>query len=338
METPLQIASAVGNDNIIVQANGSGLNVTVRTWAALSPAHTISAAHNARGRDDSEAALLSAYRADVVPLVGRDLELADLSRWLDDPAPVSVRVLIGVGGVGKTRLALELARAVSKYGWLAGFATAEELDRFRGQGGSEQWRWDRPVLVIIDYAASRAEQIRMWVRELADASLEDRPKLRLLLMERQADRAIGWLAAVFGHGDDDFRAAIAMLNPSEPVILSPLEGLEFRREVFATLLEKSSRTLARADREFDLALAEHNWAGNPLFLMMAGIVAAKTGVRVALSLSSADLGLSIARRELDRIGRIGATHGVERVGAPHGGDGDLDAGPDPPRGAISGQI
>ena len=112
-------------------------------------------------------------------------------------------MLVGAGGRGKTRLALELARASSKDGWLAGFATAEELDRFRGQNGVEQWRWDKPVLVIVDYAASRAEQIRGWILELVDASLEDRPKLRLLLLERQANRAIGWLATVFGLGDNE---------------------------------------------------------------------------------------------------------------------------------------
>ena len=50
-----------------------------------------------------------------------------------------------------------------------------------------------PMLAIVDYAASRAEQIRDWLSELVDASLENRPKLRLLL-ERQASRAIGWLA------------------------------------------------------------------------------------------------------------------------------------------------
>ena len=49
------------------------------------------------------------------------------------------------------------------------------------------------MLAIVDYAASRAEQIRDWLSELVDASLENRPKLRLLL-ERQASRAIGWLA------------------------------------------------------------------------------------------------------------------------------------------------
>ena len=271
-------------------------------------------------RDNSEVALLSAYRADVVPLIGRDRELDDLRRWLDGPAPVSVRVVIGAGGRGKTRLALELARAISKDGWLAGFVNADEredeLDRFRGQGGVELWRWDKPVLVIVDNAASRAEQIRSWLSELVDASLEDRPKLRLLLLERQANRAIGWLSAIFGLGDSDAsRAAIALLDPPEPVELSPLDELRFRHEVFAALVKRANAALDAptlgSDPELDRLLADRKWAGDPLYLMMAGLAAATAGVRAALALSRADLALSIARNELDRIGRIGAAHGID---------------------------
>ena len=57
----------------------------------------------------------------------------------------------------------------------------------------------KPTLVVIDDAASRAEQLRDWLGELVDAQTTGRPSLRILLLERQ----IGWLAAVFGHGQDD---------------------------------------------------------------------------------------------------------------------------------------
>jgi tetratricopeptide (TPR) repeat protein len=314
MDAHTQIANVFGADNIVVQASGSGVNVTIgpKPYLKLTQYERRT---RLVSRDNSEAALLSAYRADVVPLVGRDGALADLRRWLDHPAPVSVRVLVGAGGRGKTRLALELAREVSQ-GWLAGFATADELDRFRGQHGVEQWRWDKPVLVIVDYAASRSDQIRAWLRELVDASLEDRPKLRLLLLERQADRAIGWLATVFGQGDnDDSRAKIALLDPQEPVELPALDELEFRRQVFDALLKRANGSLEApapgADPEFDRLLAHRKWAGDPLYLMMAGLAAAKAGVRGALTLSRADLALSAARNELERIGRIGAARGVD---------------------------
>ena len=124
------------------------------------------------------------------------------------------------------------------------FRQCEELDRFRRQNGIEQWRWDKPVLVIVDYAASRAEQLREWLRELVDASLENRPKLRLLLLERQANRAIGWLASIVGLGDNDnSRAAIALLDPPEPVELSPLDDSISGPSSSATLLKKSNAAL-----------------------------------------------------------------------------------------------
>jgi len=311
-------------ENIIVQRSGSGANTDIQSGRPYLRLTQYVRRTKLAARDNSETALLSAYRADVVPLIGRDGEMEKLRRWLDDPRELSVHVLVGAGGRGKTRLALKLARAASQGGWLAGFASAEELDRFRRQNGIEQWRWDKPVLVIVDYAASRADQIRDWLRELVDASLEDRPKLRLLLLERQANRAIGLLATIFGLGDNyNSRAAIRLLDPPEPVELPALEELEFRREVFATLLKKANAALEApplaADPEFDRLLTDRKWAGDPLYLMMAGLAAAKSGVREALSLSRADLALSTARNELDRIGRIGASRGIEKLGGQPGG-------------------
>jgi Tetratricopeptide repeat len=315
MQSAAENAHVFGNDNIVVQAEGSGVSVNIGALPYLRLTQYERRTKLA-ARDNSEAALLSAYRADVVPLIGRDGALAVLRAWLEAEAPVSVRVLVGAGGRGKTRLALELARQIANDGWLAGFATAEELDRFRNQNGVEQWRWDKPALIILDYAASRAEQLRAWICELVDASVEDRPKLRLLLLERQANRAIGWLATVFGQGDnDDSRAAVALLDPKEPIELPALNELEFRRQVFGALLKRAKGALEApaegADPEFDRLLADHKWAGDPLYLMMAGLVAASKGVGGALALSRADLTLSMARNELDRIGRIGAARGVD---------------------------
>jgi tetratricopeptide (TPR) repeat protein len=315
MDSLAQSATVSGNDNIVVQAIDSVVNVKVgpKPYLRLTQYERRT---KLAARDNTETALLSAYRADVVPLVGRDGALADLRAWLDMASSVSVRVLVGAGGRGKTRLALELAREIAKDQWLAGFATAEELDRFRGQHAVEQWRWDKPALIILDYAASRADQLRAWVQELVDASLEERPKLRLLLLERQANRSIGWLAKVFGQGDNDAsRAAISLLDPKEPIELPALDDIEFRRQVFGTLLAHANGALDApakgADPEFDRLLSDRKWAGDPLYLMMAGLAAAQAGVKSALTLSRANLALTIGRNELDRIGRIGTSRGVD---------------------------
>src|SRR5262249_46280291 len=51
----------------------------------------------------------------ITALVGRDPDLQKLWRWLADPA-VRLVTLVGPGGVGKTRLALELARITADAG------------------------------------------------------------------------------------------------------------------------------------------------------------------------------------------------------------------------------
>src|SRR5271165_5974690 len=118
------------------------------------------------------------------------------------------------------------------------------------------------------------------------------------------NRAIGWFATIFGQGDnDDSRAAIALLDPPEPVELPALDELDFRRQVFGALLQRANASLQEpangADPEFDRLLKDHKWAGDPLYLMMAGLAAASQGARGALALSRADLALMTARNELD---------------------------------------
>ena len=51
----------------------------------------------------------------MTALLGRDGDMQTLRDWLADPA-VRLITLIGPGGVGKTRLALELARAIADEG------------------------------------------------------------------------------------------------------------------------------------------------------------------------------------------------------------------------------
>jgi tetratricopeptide (TPR) repeat protein len=256
-------------------------------------------------------------RTDVVPLLARDNAVRDLQHWIAPGRDVSIRVLTGGAGRGKTRLALELVRKASQDGWLAGFVEQGELDRFRGEQNVAEWAWDKPTLIVVDYAASRVDQLRDWIGELGDAAIESgRPPLRMLLLERQAQRAIGWLASVFAHGQDDrSRAAVSLLDPPEPVELAAIDDIASRRQIFATLLARKRADLTApelgADAEFDRLLRDEKWSGDPLFLMMAGLVAGTDGVKNALALTHTDLATTIAQRELDRIGRIAAGAGID---------------------------
>jgi tetratricopeptide (TPR) repeat protein len=321
---PAPPAHVEGRGNIIVQAFGSGINVSIDSRVPHLRLTDFAARTARAGRDGSDAALLSAYRTDVVPLLGREGALADLRRWIARDQDMSVRVLTGGAGRGKTRLALELVQQAAEDGWLAGFVVHDDLDRFRAQHNVAEWGWDKPVLIVVDYAASRVDQLRPWIGELVDAPIGSRPPLRMLLVERQAQRAIGWLATVFGHGQDDrSRAAVSLLGPPEPVELAAIEDMPLRRQIFATLLARTRADLSApelgADPEFDRLLREEKWSGDPLFLMMAGLVAGTVGVKNALALTRTDLATTIAQRELDRIGAIAAGAGIDSAHRRHRG-------------------
>jgi Tetratricopeptide repeat len=63
---------------------------------------------------------LLAAESQVVSFAGRQDELADLAGWRDDPAPgVSVMLVHGPGGQGKTRLAAQFAADSVRDGWTA---------------------------------------------------------------------------------------------------------------------------------------------------------------------------------------------------------------------------
>ena len=121
MTEPAARAHVDGRHNIVVQAIGSGINVSVDSRVPhLRLTHFEARTKRASG-DGADAALLSAYRTDVVPLLGRDDAVQDLQHWIARDRDVSIRVLTGGAGRGKTRLALELVRKATQEGWLAGF-------------------------------------------------------------------------------------------------------------------------------------------------------------------------------------------------------------------------
>ena len=100
--------------------------------------------------------------ARAIGLVGRKMELGSLRRWLESEPPISVRVLTGESGLGKTRLALELAEEAAANGWRAGFITRQELTRFVGQANLPAWDWNASVLAIVDDASASASDLNTW--------------------------------------------------------------------------------------------------------------------------------------------------------------------------------
>ena len=124
----------------------------------------------------SPSALLRPDRR-LVPFTGRDAEFEELRAWSTSGPARSVRVLVGAGGVGKSRLAVELAtelEAAGDHSWpvLAGDeAHAVESARAASPRGR--------LLLVVDGA-----EIRTGLATMLDSVLEDRGPIRVLLVTR----------------------------------------------------------------------------------------------------------------------------------------------------------
>jgi hypothetical protein len=164
-----QTAEIQGHGNLVVQIVGDG-NVAnlaphlpalwLTTYDAplyadvqsLPPGSDRQPGYTVSGKE--EAGLLSPSTRSLT-MLGRERVWDKLTAWLDGPLPISAQIVVGGGGRGKTRLALELCAAAAAKDWLAGFIVRDELVRFRVQQAVATWGWRRPVLAVVSRLAVR---------------------------------------------------------------------------------------------------------------------------------------------------------------------------------------
>lgn len=154
----------------------------------------------------------------VVPFHGRDRELGDLYEWAVADPPAAVRLYTGAGGMGKTRLALEIARHLRDERWQTGFLLDEEASAGRERNLLESLtRTGKPSLIIMDYAESRRDRLVSLLRRMQD---HRGVPVRLLLLARgERDwwtrlKAEGRGVGDFLHGPRTSLHALAPLAPS----------------------------------------------------------------------------------------------------------------------------
>ena len=155
--------------------------------------------------DRGPAALLRADQK-IVEFIGRETELAVLRSWCASPDARSVRALMGKGGVGKTRLALQVASE-----WEARGGEWQKVDAGQEAHAVAAARkvTSGPVLLVVDYAETRAG-----LEALLRAVLADTGPIRVLLVARALgewwDRLIERSAPAVGH----------LLTRAEPIGLA----------------------------------------------------------------------------------------------------------------------
>jgi hypothetical protein len=193
----------------------------------------------AQGEPPRELDLL-APEAGKLPLIGRKDIFAELLAWVDDEVDVSVHALIGRAGTGKTRLALEFCLKIdseqnAKGGWLAGFLSPSLLPPVVDTLATRDFVWQRPTLLVIDYAAQCHEALGRWLDRLVGRELDT--KLRILLLEREAPEGFGWWRELTDSGLNTACERRDLFYAPRPGQLPDLSDLEERRALMKSALQ-----------------------------------------------------------------------------------------------------
>ncbi|MCX4993473.1 tetratricopeptide repeat protein [Streptomyces sp. NBC_00568] len=173
--TPAALLLADDDFRAIVTERASGWDPVLEP---VEPAGLLTPA--APERDPSSAAALLRADTGAVAFYGREQELADLRAWCEgDPPALSVRVLTGPGGQGKTRLARHLTDILSRAGWVTGHLRSDLTDQDPPPDFAPLTT-AHPLLLVIDYAETRPRLLRRLIAHLHRSS----HRVRLLLLAR----------------------------------------------------------------------------------------------------------------------------------------------------------
>jgi tetratricopeptide (TPR) repeat protein len=142
-------------------------------------------------REISPTELLQARHA-VVPYADVTGMKADLLAWCRNGARTTAgRLVHGPGGLGKTRLMVELAAELREAGWMAGFLDPPYSDN----AASQRWQAldqliaygdDNGLLMVMDYAEGRQKELRELAERLVTRPESDERPIRLILLTRTA--------------------------------------------------------------------------------------------------------------------------------------------------------
>jgi hypothetical protein len=172
--------------------------------------------------------LLPKYR--IVEFEHRDQELSDFGNWCNEAQLVDLRLYVGVGGTGKTRLMVEACEQQWRTaGWRAGFMRhtngLNRIGLYRGLLEDS-----RSLLVVFDYAELRREEIQTFISCVLarlDAGAGD-PRIRIVLLSREAG---DWWEKELPAGHDGVPEFLAGVKAKQGSVqrLKPIAGEQVDR-------------------------------------------------------------------------------------------------------------
>ncbi len=213
----------------------------------------------------SPTALIRA-RSGVVPFAARKGLREELIGWMKGDAPFAGAVIGGAGGAGKTRLAVEICDWAEGEEWLSGIlAPIEDLASLEALAEAAL-----PRLIAVDYAESRAEQMRLLLPLLASRATPEAPVRVLLLVRASPKRTSDWAESLRNKSD-------LLDNLLDRCEMHVLEDLPLEAEERAELFEAAAAAFAgrngTAVPPLPGALQESSAFASPLLVVLAAYLA-----------------------------------------------------------------
>jgi tetratricopeptide (TPR) repeat protein len=241
--------------------------ITSAVPSTTSPLHIPSKRWQA-GSAIADSQLLRAEEALVPFDTARQPDLDTLNFWLDDTKhPQAVRLITGAGGLGKTRLGLELCQQRLKSGWHAGLLDND----LEAKDMTAAWQvlryYNQPLLIVIDYAETRQASLLALLKAMLQAPSTQ--PVRLLLLARDGGE---WWDNLPGK-DKDCESFLGGYATSGPYHLSELHTeIQDRRQAYQLALQSFAMALgAPIPNVVPELVGEH--FGRPLYLQMAALLA-----------------------------------------------------------------
>ncbi|RLA04605.1 MAG: hypothetical protein DRQ54_09325 [Gammaproteobacteria bacterium] len=240
----------VGGDNHgIIISGDNARNVTI-SYASVDTPVELAIPFREVTEPGNSSQLLSWKSRLPEKLIGREQELEALRLWCNSGPGIRVKTIAGGGGLGKTRLAFELAQALRKEGWQAGAPGG-----FNGTAGYTAG--EKGLLFVLDYPEQHREVTQNLLAALSGQEQPEFP-IRVLLLSREQDPLnLGQiLPELFG----------------EPLKLKHLDEpddnwqlFKAAQEEFATILNLNSAAIDQT--QFSQWQASHDLHKRPLFVL-----------------------------------------------------------------------
>ncbi len=244
--------------------------------------------------DQSELAWLE-WRTRLTNLVGRDLQKSELLAWAKEGTGIRAQLVFGEGGVGKTRLAAEVADQLRNEGWASGTV---ELDVPRAT-----FTKDKGTLLIIDYPEENREPVQALLGRLS--RVESSAPIRLLFLSRRGPE--------FWQADIDQARAGRFFQP-HPMELGPLSDHD-AYDLFLAARDEVPRKpgvepQAVSKDAFSRWLTPTPTNLRPLFILAAAIHTVRHPDVSIVSISGSEIIDGLSRRELARLRNESEDHGL----------------------------